>query len=40
VLRAILEVNKEFENLVIQTKIFVKIASDGKEYEKDSIPTE
>ena len=38
-LRTILEVDKELENLVVQKKVFVKIVSDRKEYEKNATPT-
>jgi hypothetical protein len=39
-LRRILDVDKELENLALRKKIFFTIASDGKEYEKDAVPTE
>jgi hypothetical protein len=39
-LRRILDVDKELENLALRKKIFFTIASDGKEYEKDVVPTE
>ncbi len=38
-LRRILDVDKELENLTLRKKIFFTIASDGKEYEKDIVPT-
>jgi hypothetical protein len=38
-LKEILEVDKEFETLVIRKKSFARIASDIKEYERDVIPT-
>jgi len=39
-LRRILEVDKEFESLMSRRKIFVTIARDRKEYERDVAPTE
>jgi len=39
-LRRILEVDKEFENLIVRNKAFFKMASDAKEYEKNVVPKE
>ncbi len=39
-LRTILEVDKEFENLIVRNKAFFKIANDAKEYEKNVVPKE
>jgi len=38
-LRTILEVDKELKTLEIRKKAFFKIARDGKEYEKNIVPT-
>lgn len=39
-LRALLKVDKELKNLVVQKKFFIKIARDAREYEKDIWPKE
>ena len=39
-LKRILEVDKEFESLLSRKKIFITIARDLKEYERDVVPTE
>jgi hypothetical protein len=39
-LRRILKMDSEFESLAIRRKIFVKIASNAKEYEVDIVPTD
>jgi hypothetical protein len=39
-LRRILDVDKEFETLLLNRKIFFTTARDAKEYEKDITPTE
>ena len=39
-LRRILEVDKEFENLTVWRKSFIKISRDVMEYQKDVYPTE
>jgi CO dehydrogenase/acetyl-CoA synthase epsilon subunit len=39
-LRKILTIDEELENLAVRKKLFVKIARDVKEYEKDVYPTE
>jgi hypothetical protein len=38
-LKSILEVDKDLETLAARKKWFVRISSDGKEYEKDVAPT-
>jgi hypothetical protein len=38
-LKRILEVDKEIENLTVRKKFFFKVANDGKEYEKNVVPT-
>jgi len=39
-LRRILEVDKEFESLALQRRVFFTLARDAREYEKDVIPTD
>ena len=39
-LRKILDVDKNFENLIVRNKAFFKMANDAKEYEKNIIPKE
>jgi hypothetical protein len=40
VLRRILEVDEELEKVTVRKKSFVKIARDGREYQRDVYPTE
>jgi hypothetical protein len=39
-LRKILKVDKEFEDLIVRKKAFIKIARNEREYQKDVFPTE
>jgi hypothetical protein len=39
-LRRILKADKELETIVVRKKLFLKVASDTKEYARNVIPTD
>ena len=40
VLKALLDVDKEFESIIVKKRFFAKIANDAKEYEKNTLQTD